>query len=77
MKTIETNATVTKDQMLIVPLPMKMAPGEVRVVVVIEEAAPPVRRPHVTLRAYDVGLVSPHVTFRREDLYGDDQSRLS
>lgn len=74
MKTIEAKATITEDQVLIVPLPISLTPGEVAVVVVIEErAAPTKRRPRIKLRAHDVGLASPGLTFRREDLYDNGQ----
>jgi hypothetical protein len=77
MKTIETKATITKDQVLIVPLPINLTPGEVAVVVVIEERAEPtMRRPRIKLRAHDVGLASPGLTFRREDLYDNGQPGL-
>jgi hypothetical protein len=39
MRTIETQATITEDGTLIVPVPRDLAPGPHRVVVVIEETA--------------------------------------
>ena len=73
MRTIETTAEVGPDGKLVVQLPPDIPPGPHRVVVVVEEqpAERPKREP-MTFSAYDVELIDPNMTFRREDLYGDD-----
>ncbi len=76
MRTIETNALVTEDGQLIVPMPADIVPGEHRVVVVIEEqpvAAPQKKRPPLKFSAYPVGLIDDTFTFRREELYDTDR----
>ncbi len=69
MRTIETNAIVTEDGNLIVALPKNIVPGEHRVVITIDEQ-PVVKgsKPPLKFRDYQVGLVDPNFTFRREDL---------
>jgi hypothetical protein len=73
MRTIETRAQVGDDRKLVVQLPPDVAPGEHRVVVVIEEipATPRTCEP-LRFPGYDVDLIDPNFKFRREDLYGDD-----
>jgi hypothetical protein len=73
MRTIEATAHVGADGKLVVPVPPDIPPGEHRVVVVIEAApaAPPKREP-LRFSNYDVGIIDPTFSFRREDLYGDD-----
>ncbi|MBW4471771.1 MAG: hypothetical protein KME45_15370 [Stenomitos rutilans HA7619-LM2] len=69
---IETTATITKDGQLTLQVPPDLAPGQHRVVVVIDEQSVPTpQRSPLQFSAYPVGLVSPALTFRREDLYGD------
>ena len=72
MRTIETTAQVGEDRTLVVQLPPDIPPGPHRVVVVIEEqpAERPKREP-LTFSNYDVGIVDPNFSYRREDLYGD------
>ena len=73
MRPIEMTAEVGEDRKLVVQLPSDVPPGPHRVVVVVEEQ--PAERPKresLTFSAYDVELVDPSCTFRREDLYGDD-----
>ena len=73
MRTIETTARVSDDRKLVVQLPLDVTPGEHRVVVVIEESpAAPRQREPLRFSGYDVGLIDPNFTFRRDDLYGDD-----
>lgn len=72
MRTIETTATITEDGQLILQVPPDLAPGQHRVVVVIDEQSAPIpQRSSLQFSAYPVGLASPTLTFRREDLYGD------
>ncbi len=73
MKTIETTIVVGTDRRLTVQLPPDITPGEHRVVLVLEQAAP-IQRKSRPLRfsAYPVAPVSENMTFRREDLYDDD-----
>ncbi len=72
MRTIEANATITVEQTLIVPLPLHLPPGQHRVVVVIgEKLISRRKRSPLKFSAYPVGQVSEAITFRREDLYGD------
>jgi hypothetical protein len=73
MKTIEVTVTITPDGKLTAPAPPDILPGEHRAVVVIEEklVAKKERQP-LKFSAYPVGLVSETMTFRREDIYGDD-----
>jgi predicted SPOUT superfamily RNA methylase MTH1 len=73
MRTIETTVQVGDDRTLVVQLPSDVAPGEHRVVVIIEDSqAAPAKAEPLRFSGYDVGLVDPDFTFRREDLYGDD-----
>ena len=72
MKTIETNATVTQDGKLTVPVPHDIPPGKHQVVVVIDEGqVAKEKRLPLKFSAYPVGLFSESFTFRREDLYDD------
>jgi hypothetical protein len=75
MKTIQTVVPVNPDRTITVPLPPDLAPGAERVAVVVVVAEPPAAAPQrepLRLSAYDVGVIDPSFTFRREDLYGDD-----
>jgi hypothetical protein len=70
MKTIELTAVVGPDRKLIVQLPADIAPGEHRVVVVIE--TPGARStPMAGWPAHDVGPWPEDLSLRREDMYGD------
>ena len=72
MRAIETTAVVGPDGKMVVHLPPGVSPGERRVVIVIDEAAPSeALRTALPFTAYPVGLTSDTLTFRREDLYGD------
>ena len=76
MRTIETNALVTEDGKLIVPMPADIAPGEHRVVIVIEEQPTVIlekKRVPLKFSAYPVGLIDETFTFRREELYDTDR----
>ena len=74
MMTIETMAVISDDRKLSVQLPPEVRPGEHRVVVMIDELSPDAPRPWTMedWPVHDAGLVDPHFTMRREDLYGDD-----
>ncbi len=73
MKAIETNATVTEEGLLVVSLPVDLPPGKHRVLVVIgDEPQNEGKREPLRFADYPVSLVSDHMTFRREDLYGDN-----
>ncbi|MBW4695136.1 MAG: hypothetical protein KME27_25580 [Lyngbya sp. HA4199-MV5] len=72
MRTIETTATITADGQLTLQVPPDLLPGQHRVVLVIDEPSVPTpQRSPFQISAYPVGLASPALTFRREDLYGD------
>jgi hypothetical protein len=72
MRTIETTAEVGADGKLVVQMPPDVPPGPHRVVVVVEEqpAERPKREP-LTIIPFDVGIIDPNFTYRREDLYGE------
>lgn len=73
MRTIETTATIMPDGTIIARGPAGLPPGEHRVVIVVEGQPVQERpRPPLHLSAYPAAPVSPDMTFRREDLYGDD-----
>jgi len=72
MKAIETTGTVTEDGKLIVDLPPDVAPGEHKVIIVIDTAgerngAPPLG----DLPLHDFGPWPEDLSLRREDMYGD------
>jgi hypothetical protein len=71
MITIETVAKVSSEGELFVKLPSTVPPGEHRIIVVID--APPQKNLEpLELSVYPVGLLAD-TTFRREDIYGDDE----
>jgi hypothetical protein len=74
MRAITTTAVVRPDHTLTVQIPADIPPGQIQVVVVLpEDATRPQPGQSVTdWPAHDVGLVDPTMTFRREDIYGDD-----
>jgi hypothetical protein len=73
MKTIETNAIITDDRLLIVKVPHDINPGNHRIVVVIDEEVLDIRKQEpLRFSAYPVDVTSESHTFRREDLYTDD-----
>ena len=72
MRTIETTATVTEDGKLTLQAPPGIAPGEHRVVVVIEEAPlKPRQRPPLDFPVHDSGPWPEGLSLRREEMYGD------
>jgi hypothetical protein len=72
MRTIETTAVVTPEHTLTITVPADVPPGAHRVVLVVAELESGATRRWLNLRPYNIGLVDPNFTFRREDLYGDD-----
>lgn len=73
MKSIDTHGVIDADGMLSIRVPRDIAPGEHRVVVVIEERADePAPQQHVELPALDLGPWPANLSLRREDMYGDD-----
>ncbi len=76
MRTIETTAVVTGDGKLTISLPTNIAPGEHRVVVVIDTThtrLSPERllKPPLKLATWKWEAWPEECTFQREDLYGD------
>lgn len=74
MRTIETIATVTTEHTVSLIVPPDISPGEHRVVVVLERipTLDQSARPPLRFSSYPVKPVSNSMTFRREDMYGDD-----
>ena len=75
MRAVTSTATVRPDHTLTVQVPADIPPGEHQVVVVLQEV--PARKQGGFSLAdwpppYNVGPVDPAMTFRREDIYGDD-----
>ena len=74
MRTLTATAVVNENHTLTVEVPADISPGIHEVVVVIQHPEPQ-QRPNELFRdwpAHNVGLVDPTMTFRREDIYGDD-----
>lgn len=73
MKTIETTATVTDDNTLIVKVTPDISPGEHRVVLVIDESPTAKQsRPPLEFPVDHYGPWPSNLSLRREDMYGDD-----
>jgi hypothetical protein len=74
MRALTAIATVRADHSLTMQVPADVPAGSHRVVVVFEEAAPKKAFSNffADWPAHDVSLVDPQMTFRREDIYGDD-----
>ncbi len=73
MRTFTVTGVVSPDHTLTVTVPSDIAPGPRTIVVVLEEPAPVNQPPRkLQLNPHPVGLVDPHTTFRREEMYGDD-----
>lgn len=73
MKAIETHGIVHPDGQLSVRVPPDIAPGEHKVVVVIDEE--PTDRPQRSITAFpviDPGPWPADLSLKREDIYGDD-----
>jgi hypothetical protein len=75
MRTIETTAVVTPEHTITVNVPEDIPPGDVRVVVVVENSRPqPTPGPSLTANwnIVDLGPWPEGFTASREELYGDD-----
>jgi hypothetical protein len=72
MKTIEVDGIVGADHTVTLKLPDEFPLGACRIVVVSEPAPPKAQLNWASLPAWDVEMVDPNETFRREDMYGDD-----
>ena len=77
MKRFEATATVTPDGAMTVAVPETIRPGTYRVVVVVEEEAggrdSSVREGPLNLPSWPWGAWPTDGTFRRQDIYGDDE----
>ena len=75
MRALTLTGTVRSDHTLIVPLPNDIPAGIHQVIVVLQEEAVPTStadRFTANWPVHEVGLTDPTLTFRREELYGDD-----
>jgi hypothetical protein len=76
VRSLAVTAIVTPDHTVTVTVPPDIPPGPRQVVLVIaEEVQQPAQgRPDIRNwpPPHDVGPVDPNMTFRREDMYGDD-----
>jgi hypothetical protein len=78
MRTIETDIVVTSDgRANVLHIPSDIRGGQYHVVLVIDDgplADAPTRTRGRALRlsSYPVGVKGPNMTFRREDMYGDN-----
>ena len=74
MRAVTATAIVRADHMLTVQVPADIPPGVHEIVVVLQEEAshPQPEQLFKDWPAHEVGLVDPTMTFRRENLYGDD-----
>jgi hypothetical protein len=74
MRALTATAIVRPDHVLTVQMPTDVAPGAHQVVVVLQEGAPAEQKGELLENwpAHDAQLVNPHMSFRREDIYGDD-----
>jgi hypothetical protein len=74
MRALTVTAVVRPDHTLTVQVPADIPPGTHQVVVVLQEDASPPRRDRFTADwpVHQSGPVDANMTFRREDIYGDD-----
>ena len=74
MRALTATAVVHPDHTLTVQVPADVPPGTHQVVVVFEDAAPALQPGPFTANwpAHPAGPADPDLTFRREDIYGDD-----
>jgi hypothetical protein len=74
MKAIEATAMVGEDRKVTVQLPLDIAPGPQRIIVIVEGLAREKVRTWTTddWPIHDAALVDPAFTMRREEIYGDD-----
>lgn len=74
MKTIETSITVMDDGTFHIQGTATLLPGKYLALLVIEEhMTPSLKRSSLRFSDYPFGLISQDVTFRREELYYDDE----
>jgi hypothetical protein len=74
MRAVTATAVVHPDHTLTVQIPEDIPPGTHQVVIVLQDSLSP-RQQKIFLASWephDVGIVDPTMTFRREDIYGDD-----
>lgn len=72
MRTIETTVMIGADGKLVLQLPPDIAPGEHRIVLVIEEQSVPAeKRPPLDFPVIDAGAWPENLSLSREDLYDD------
>lgn len=71
MRTIETQAVVTKDGKLTIQVPPDIQPGEHQVKLVIEEAQSPNGVQPAEFLVIHVDSWPEGLSLRREDMYGD------
>ena len=74
MRALTLTAVVRSDHTLIVQVPKDVSPGTHQVVVVLQDGAPAPQRGRFTADwlAHQTGPADPNMTFRREDMYGDN-----
>jgi len=78
MRTIETDLVVTSDgRANVLYIPPDVRGGQYHVVLVIDDgpladATTKTRGRALRLSSYPVGVKAPNMTFRREDVYGDN-----
>lgn len=76
MKTFETTGTVTRQGAMTVAVPSTVRPGTYHVVIVVDEVAPAAEPTGaiepLSLPAWSWDAWPPDATFRREDIYRDD-----
>jgi hypothetical protein len=73
MRAVSTTAVVRPDHTLVVQLPADIPAGTHEIVIVLQDQ--PAQQTALLAKwpaPHDVGLVDPNMTFRREDIYGDD-----
>jgi hypothetical protein len=74
MRTLTATAVISPNHTLTMQVPADLTPGVHEVVVLIQEPAALAQSSGLfrDWPAHNVGLIDPSMTFRREDLYGDD-----
>ena len=73
MRAIETQGTVSADGHLTVQVPLDVAPGEHRVIIVLEEETVQRKRERPPkLPVYHISDWPEDLSLRCEDMYGDD-----
>ncbi len=74
MRALTATAVVHPDHTLTVQVPADVPPGAHQVVIVLQDAAPGPHAGGLTANwpAHQAGPSDPNMTFRREDIYGDE-----